>query len=349
MILDKFVNVKWNYVNKNYYINKGYEFTNYKDKFEVNIDDLSKGSRIKIRVKCDFCGKEKETDYYNYNKSINNGNKYACSSICSLDKFKKTCLEKFGTEYPQQNKEIQEKSKQTCLKNYNVENPAQSDIIKEKMKQTNLTLHGVEYALQSKDIRDKFKNTCLKNYGVENPSQSGIIKDKKIKTCIKNHNVEYSLQNVEIRNKGKITSFKKYGFEYPQQNKDIIEKTLNTCIERYGEIWINQIPHYNPNSIVYLDMISEKINLFILHALNGGEKKFQRYYADGFIEHYNIVIEWDEIQHYYKKEKDLKREQFIKENYNCKIIRINEKEFLKDIENNIEKISNEILNYINNL
>ena len=31
------------------------------------------------------------------------------------------------------------------------------------------------------------------------------------------------------------------------------------------------------------------------------------------------------------------------------MIEINEKEFLLDIENNIQKISNEILNYINNL
>jgi len=79
------------------------------------------------------------------------------------------------------------------------------------------------------------------------------------------------------------------------------EKMIKTMIDKYGEIWLKHCPSYNPNSIIYLDEISEKIGLKIQHALNGGEKKFIKYWVDGYIEEYNICIEWDEKHHIYSK------------------------------------------------
>jgi hypothetical protein len=132
-------------------------------------------------------------------------------------------------------------------------------------------------------------------------------------------------------------------------NKKYSEKAKNTMIERYGELWLKHAPKYNANSIIYLDIISEKLGLPIQHALNGGEKKFIRYWVDGYIEKYNICIEWDEISHNEtkQKERDLIRENFLKEKHNCHIIRINEKEFLKDIDNQINIVCNKINNIIN--
>jgi len=127
------------------------------------------------------------------------------------------------------------------------------------------------------------------------------------------------------------------------------EQRINTAIEHYGEIWFKCVPSHNPNSIIYLDLISEKVGLKIQHALNGGEKKFHRYWVDGYIEEYNICIEWNEKHHYNKRkrEKDLNRENYIKDNFNCSNYEINEKEFLKDPENNIIKVTEEIQQLIN--
>ena len=88
----------------------------------------------------------------------------------------------------------------------------------------------------------------------------------------------------------------------------------------------------------------------IQHGLNGGEKKFIRYSIDGYIEEYNICIEWDEKYHNTKKQKesDLKKDKFLKEKINCHIIRINEKEFLKNIDNQINLFCNKINNIIDN-
>jgi len=91
------------------------------------------------------------------------------------------------------------------------------------------------------------------------------------------------------------------------------------------------------------------IGLPIQHALNGGEKKFVKYFIDGYIEKYNICIEWDEIGHNQtkRKERDLIREEFIKDKFDCNFIRINEKEFLNDIDNQLKIIVDKIKEIIN--
>ena len=77
------------------------------------------------------------------------------------EKVKQTNLEKFGCEYPWQNKEVREKSKATILKKY-----------------------GCEYPSQNKQIRKKIKQTCINKYGVEHPSQNSEIAEKQLKIVI---------------------------------------------------------------------------------------------------------------------------------------------------------------------
>jgi len=57
----------------------------------------------------------------------------------------------------------------------------------------------------------------------------------------------------------------------------------------------------------------------------------------GYIEEYNICIEWDEKYHRKTKHKksDMIREKYLTEIHNCHIIRINELDFLKDVDNQI--------------
>ena len=254
-------------------------------------------------------------------------------------------MKNYGVEYSQQSNIVSERTRNTNIEKLGVPYPMMSNKIKEKSKQTNLKKLGTEYDFQSESVKNKIKQSCIKKYGVENPSQSEEIKKKKIETTLKNYGVEYSLQSENIREKSKQTSLKKYGCLYPSQNKDIKEKTINTTIKKYGEIWKNNKPNYNIESIVYLDLISEKLNLPIQHALNGGEKKIIRYWVDGYIDLYKICIEWDEDRHKYNQNNDTLREKFIFEQ-GFKIIRINEKEFINDIEKGIFNIIEKINSYI---
>ena len=317
MILDKFVEVIWGTNNKKYYIDNNYIFTKLGDKFFVNINDLKKTTHTKVRVSCDVCKKENSIKYYSYIRSINNCGYYACSRNCSKNKYKTTNMRKYGVENPSQNKEIRNKFEKTCLKKFGFRFPSQNKIIKEKK-----------------------KITLLKHFGVENPMQNNIIKEKVKQSKLK----KYGNENYNNRIKAKQTNLIKYGVECPSQNKIIAKKGLETMIRRYGEIWLKHVPTYNPLSIFYLDIISKKLNVPIQHALNGGEKKFVKYWVDGYIEKYNICIEWNEKLHNNKKykEKDRIKENFIIENFNCSYIKINQEQFICEIENQINLIVNNI-------
>lgn len=79
-------NVKY-YEDLGYYIPRVYE--NYKwaikrgTKIKVKVSDLSSGSNVVVKVKCDCCGKEKDLEYSKYIKNIkSNNNLYLCS--CDL-------------------------------------------------------------------------------------------------------------------------------------------------------------------------------------------------------------------------------------------------------------------------
>ena len=321
MIVDEFVEIKWHSTNKKYLSGRGYVYTKIGESVLIKINDLKMGSHVIIHAKCDVCGKEKQIIYKAYNKNIKSGGYYGCSNECSINK-----------------------QNNTNLKRYGFKNVMRSDIIKNKLKKTNLERYGVVTNLLHEDTINKSKKTNQKKYGVDHNSQSSEIKEKKKQTSVKKYGVDSYFKTNEFKKKTKETNLEKFGTENPAQNIDVKEKIKKTCLERYGEIWLKHVPNYNPNSIMYLDVISKKSSQQIRHALNGGEKKFVRYWVDGYIDEYNICIEWDERYHSTEKqiEMDLKRETFLIENFNCSIIRINEKEFLCDIENQTNIIVNSI-------
>ena len=143
MILTETVEVNISNKNINYYKVKGYE-CKVNNIICVKIQDLTKGSHERIIVKCDNCGKEKEMTYHSYNVNFYNSDSHYSCSKCSVEKTKKTNLEKYGVEHASQSKEIREKVKKTCLERY-----------------------GVEYVIQNEDIMNKFKNIMFERYGVE--------------------------------------------------------------------------------------------------------------------------------------------------------------------------------------
>ena len=73
MLLTKEVEMTWTHANKRYFIEKGYCFTKYNDKFMCRIEDLNDTSEKKILYICDYCGEENQISYkhspvYNFYK-----------------------------------------------------------------------------------------------------------------------------------------------------------------------------------------------------------------------------------------------------------------------------------------
>lgn len=79
-LIAKTVEQKWSPHMKTYYLNKGYVFTKMFDKFTVKVEDLMNKSSAMVKVKCDYCGEEKEIRYSTYltNEYLNTEHKYAC-------------------------------------------------------------------------------------------------------------------------------------------------------------------------------------------------------------------------------------------------------------------------------
>lgn len=70
LIQDQKIEIQWAAKTKAYYINKGYEFTKYGDKFLVDVNDLPPTVKIDVDVICDYCGKVFKKTYGRYNLEI---------------------------------------------------------------------------------------------------------------------------------------------------------------------------------------------------------------------------------------------------------------------------------------
>ena len=78
-LVSKTAKVKWHPRAKKHYESLGYIFTKYGDEFEVKIEDLTKGSQVKVDCLCDNCGYDLMPTYNNYNKYVKEDGKIYCN------------------------------------------------------------------------------------------------------------------------------------------------------------------------------------------------------------------------------------------------------------------------------
>ena len=114
---------------------------------------------------CKICGKE--TLFFGATRGYAKycGNKCAQLDPETRDKYKQTCLDKYGAENVYASEYGKQKIKEICLEKYGTEYANQSNIVKEHIKQSNLAHFGCENPQQSKEIKEKTNNTNLEKYG----------------------------------------------------------------------------------------------------------------------------------------------------------------------------------------
>ena len=88
-LISKTVKIKWNSMTKKHYESLGYTYTKMYDEFEVRVEDLSKGSNIKVYCICDSCKKDLSWTYRDYNNQVKDNGKTYC---------KKCAMKLYGTE-----------------------------------------------------------------------------------------------------------------------------------------------------------------------------------------------------------------------------------------------------------
>ena len=113
---------------------------------------------------------------------------------------------------------------------------------------------------------------------------------------------------------------------------DEIKQKLRDCAAKYRKTHFAAPCRYNKSSILILEQIAKEHGWNIQHAENGGE--FYTgigYWLDAYDKEKNIVLEYDEPEHYddvennILREKDLKRQKEIIEHLHCEYWRYNEK------------------------
>lgn len=181
-IINKSVKIKvWSRIE--YYRNLGYDCEKGSDIIDVNISDLSDGSRIKIDVECDICGDRKETAYRDYLKYVSLHNFYSCYKCCN-SKIKITNNERYGRDNVFQVNIFKEKSKETLFRRYGVYHPMELDNTKFKIRETCLERYGETSYTKTYEYLVKTVDTNIEKYGVYHPSKTMEFQNKSKKTRI---------------------------------------------------------------------------------------------------------------------------------------------------------------------
>lgn len=199
------------------------------DEAIVPIENWDTNSHEKIMVKCDICGLEKNLPYREYFNSFKKYNIYSCSSKCSQFKNKETKKDKYGDS----NFNNINKYKNTCLEKYGVDNIFKDEEFKIHSDKIKREKYGNKFEL----IVDRLKGIIIDKYGVNNISKLPEIKELKKQTTFKNYGVDFYIQSQEGKLKTRQTCLQKYGHEYPIQSDKIREKVKSTNFKKYGSDW----------------------------------------------------------------------------------------------------------------
>lgn len=68
LLLDEFMKIKLNGKNRKHYLELGYVIEDGQRELTVRTIDIPKNSEILVRIKCQKCGKESKTTWYNFNR-----------------------------------------------------------------------------------------------------------------------------------------------------------------------------------------------------------------------------------------------------------------------------------------
>lgn len=195
MLYNQKIKIKWNNASKKYYIKLGYQFTKINDEFYVNVKDLQLASSAKVKVKCDYCGKDYFTTYKSYNRHIKSDKiEKDCCKDCVKFKREDTLLDKYGVKSASQSDVIRKKIKRTMLEKYGVENPSQVQEFQDKKKQTFSKKYNADSFVES----EKFKKILQEKYNVENPMQYSEFRHKASQTLQNNGNVKVSKSEIKL-------------------------------------------------------------------------------------------------------------------------------------------------------
>lgn len=215
MLLTKELEIKLNSKTIKHYHDLGY-VGKPGESIIVKVEDLTKGSRAKVDVLCDYCNNKVLTmQYKTYLDGLKTLNKTACKN-CKGKKQVENNMLKYGVRTLTQLDEVKEKTRNTSLQKYGVTNYAKTEECIQKRKETNLQRYGVENFSQTKDFAIQREHTCIERYG-------------------ENYGKKFSQRAIDV-------FYEKTGYDNPNKSPEVKQKTMQTCIKQYGVKTPSQLP-----------------------------------------------------------------------------------------------------------
>ena len=145
------------------------------------------------------------------------------------EKYRQTCLERYGVEHSSQIPGFYDKVQQTKLKHFGDSKFCNL----EKRHQTNIEKYGSEEVLSNKEIRQKCTDSLIKKYGVDNALKAEAVKDRQKATFIERYG-GFTMQSDQLRDKVEQTLLDKYGKRSTFEIDAVKSKSKQTKLERYG-------------------------------------------------------------------------------------------------------------------
>ena len=303
-LISKTTKIKWNGTIRKRYEDLGYIYTKMGDKFEVKVEDLTKGSGAIVKCICDNCNKELFWSYSKYNEYVKEDGKTYCNK-CSIKLFGRT----------KKNKTRVQNSK--SLGEYIVEKNGEKFLQKAWSDKNGFSPFEITYKSGKicwwkclEGIHEDYQRTC----------HNSTAYDYRCPECSKERNESFYEEEVRtyltiLSNIFKLSYYTEYNctfipknprtnFPLPFDNEIILENGKHLIIEVHGE------QHYKNDFYKYLFKCSEE---------EATKKLLERQYLD-----------------------DFKKEECLKNNFNYLVISykdFKEDLFINIINNELFKIS----------
>lgn len=269
--------------------------------------------------------------------SVNAGFSNFCSISCSRknketqEKYKQTCLKKYGYESSSASPLVKAKVEKTSLERYGTKNVWQSDYAKNKSKETCLKKFGYAYASSSPQFKENLKNILLDKYGVDNVFKYEPIKEKIAQTNLERYGAENVFSSPVIQERMKETWMENWGAEHPMKS-EIFKEYYKECIKnKFGVENVFSIPEIREkikqtrtkNGTWQYSRLEENMYVELLKRFNIVKREYKStrypFHCDFYIEDIDTFIEiqgtWLHGYHPYNpnSKEDIEQLKFLKE------------------------------------
>jgi hypothetical protein len=211
--------------------------------------------------------------------------------------------------------EKSKKLKNELKERMKVNNPSKIESVKEKKIRTNLEKWGVENVFQSEEIKEKIKVTNIEKFGYDSFTKTDEYREKSKITSLQNWGVDHPMKCDEVVEKSKKTNLEKYGFTSHTKTK---EYKLNRKDHTKSEIFRKERFKITKDSD-YIKYLGESISLF--SCKEGHNFKIK---SDNYLSRRSNNTPLCTICNPIGDKRSIKESElfeFIKDNYDCKIIR----------------------------